>query len=101
MNARFAACLALFLPLAAAATPDPAQGGRLVETHKCEACHQDKVYGPTGTIYTRKDRRVQTLPKLKSQVALCNAQLNIGLFPEDEEHIVAFLNARWYKLPAK
>jgi cytochrome c5 len=96
-----AAVLATALPVLACAAGSPAEGGKLVESSKCEACHQDKVYGPTGTIYTRKDRKVTTWPRLKAQVAACNSQLNLGLFPEDEEHIAAYLNATWYKLPTK
>lgn len=101
MNARAAAWLALFVPLAAVAAPDAAKGRRLVEEKKCEACHQAKVYGPPGTIYLRKDRKVATWARLRSQVAMCNSQLDLGLFPEDEEHVAAFLNATYYKLPAK
>ena len=101
MKARFAACLALLIACAAAAAPDATEGGKLVDAKKCEICHQDKVRGPPGTIYTREGRRVQSWQKLKSQVALCNAAMDMGLFPEEEEHIAAFLNARWYKFPAK
>jgi hypothetical protein len=101
MNIHVAICLALLVPLAALATPDAAEGGKLVQTHKCEACHQSKVYGPTGTIYLRSDRKVTTWARLKSQVAACNTMLKIGLFPEEEEHIAAFLNQTYYKLPLK
>lgn len=99
---RTAACL---IPLSLFAIP-PAmalaeEGRKLVEEKKCEACHQQKVYGTPGTIYLRKDRKVQSWAKLKSQVALCNSELNIGLFPEEEESVAAFLNASWYKLPVK
>jgi hypothetical protein len=101
LKIRAAACLALLLPLAAAATPDAAEGRKLVETHKCETCHQDKVYGTIGTIYLRKDRKVTSWAQLKTQVAMCNTRLSIGLFPEDEENIAAHLNEAYYRLPAK
>jgi cytochrome c5 len=96
-----AVCLALLVPVAAVATPNAADGRRLVETHKCETCHQDKVYGSVGTIYLRKDRKVTSWAKLKSQVAACNSMLNIGLFPDDEESIAVYLNEAYYKLPTK
>ena len=92
---------ALATPVAAVAAPDAGAGRALVESKKCEACHQDKVRGPAGTIYLRKDRRVTSWPKLKSQVAMCNAQLNLGLFPEDELAIATYLNEAWYRFPAK
>jgi hypothetical protein len=96
-----AACLALLVPVAAVATPDAADGRRLVQTHKCETCHQDKVYGSVGTIYLRKDRKVTSWAKLRSQVAACNSMLKIGLFPEEEESIAMHLNEVYYKLPTK
>jgi cytochrome c551/c552 len=93
------ASAALFVPMAAAATPDAAEGGRLVKQHKCEGCHESKVYGPPGSIYTRKDRKVTSWAKLKAQVAACNSTLNVGLFPDDEEHVAKYLNDTWYRLP--
>jgi len=101
MLVRAALCLALLAPAAVIASPNPAEGRRLAQTHKCESCHQDKVYGPEGTIYLRKDRKVTSWPKLKAQVAACNSMLNIGLFPEEEESIAAHLNDVYYKFPAK
>src|SRR5512134_2269551 len=98
---RVAVCLSLSAPLAAAAAPNAAEGRKLAQTHKCETCHQNKVYGPEGTIYLRKDRKVTSWPKLKAQVAACNSMLNIGLFPEEEENIAAHLNEAYYKFPLK
>ena len=101
MKFRAAASLAFFVPLAAVAAPDATAGRKLVQDHKCETCHQDNVYGPVGAIYLRKDRKVTSWAKLESQVAACNSMLNIGLLPEEEEHIVKFLNETYYKLPSK
>jgi hypothetical protein len=53
--------------------------------------------GDAKAIYLRKDRKVASLPQLKARVALCNSELNLGLFPEDEEHIVAFLDQTYYR----
>ncbi len=96
-----AALLATALPALAFAAPSADEGKKLVESTKCERCHQDKVYGPVGTVYTRQDRKVTSWAKLKAQVALCNSELGLGLFPEDEEHIATFLNGAYYKLPVK
>jgi hypothetical protein len=101
MMMRVLAGLAVLVPLTAIATPNAKEGHKLVQTHKCETCHQEKVYGPVGTIYLRQDRKVTSWAKLKSQVAACNTMLNTGLFPEEEEHIAAFLNETYYKLPTK
>jgi hypothetical protein len=83
--------------LPAIAAGDPAEGGKLVAERKCETCHHNKTMGDAKAVYLRKDRKVTSLEKLKSQVALCNSELNLQLFPDDEEHIVAFLNETYYK----
>ena len=86
--------------LAAADKGDPAEGKKLVAESKCEVCHENKTLGVPGAIYTRKDRKVTDYAKLKSQVSLCTTQLNLALFPEDEESIVSYLNHAWYKFSA-
>ena len=91
------ALLAAFVGTPALAAPSAAEGRKLVEQNKCENCHHNKTLGDATAIYQRKDRRVTSLEKLKAQVAACNTQLNIGLFPEDEEHVVAFLDDTYYK----
>ena len=92
----------LLLATLAHAAPDPAEGKKLVAEKNCETCHHNKTMGDAKAIYLRKDRKVTTLEKLKTQVALCNSQLSLQLFPEDEEHIVAYLNQTYYKFaPAK
>jgi cytochrome c2 len=95
------ALLATALPVLAIAAGSAGEGRKLVDSTKCETCHQNKVYGPVGTVYLRKDRKVTSWPKLKAQVALCNSELNLGLFPEDEEHIATFLDATYYKFPSR
>src|SRR5690349_14650234 len=80
---------------------DPAEGKKLVDEKKCELCHHNKTMGDAKAIYLRKDRRVTTMEKLKAQVAACNSELNLQLFPDDEEHIVAFLNDTYYKFGKK
>ena len=73
----------------------------LVEASKCELCHHNRTLGDAKAVYLRKDRKVTSLEKLKAQVTACTTQLNLGLFPDDEEHIVAYLNETYYKFPAK
>ena len=76
---------------------DPAEGKKLVAEKSCEACHNNKTMGDAKAIYLRKDRKVTSMEKLKAQVALCNSELNLQLFPDEEDHIVAFLNDQYYK----
>lgn len=77
------------------------EGRKLVAQHKCEACHHNKTMGDAKAVYLRKDRRVTTIEKLKAQVTACNTELNIGLFPEDEEHVVAYLDDAYYRFGKK
>ena len=88
--------LAALIPLSAIAA-DPAEGKKLVAEKNCESCHHNKTLGDAPAVYLRKDRKVTSLEKLKAQVALCNSELGLQLFPDEEEHIVAYLNQAYYR----
>ena len=83
------------------AAPNAAEGKKLVDEKKCELCHNNKMMGDAKAIYLRKDRKVTGWEKLKSQVAACNTQLSLELFPEEELHVAHFLNETYYKFPVK
>jgi hypothetical protein len=89
--------LAAGLLAGAAWAGDPALGEKMVTEKNCAACHQRLVGGDGSKIYLRDSRRVKTLPQLGAQVSFCSSQLKTGWFPEDEEHVVAWLNHRYYK----
>ena len=93
--------VALAFSMSAFAAPDAAEGKKLVAEKKCESCHHNQTLGDAKAIYLRKDRKVTSLEKLKAQVALCNSELNLQLFPDDEEHIVLFLDQTYYKFSAR
>ena len=76
------------------ANGDSAQGQALVDKD-CNECHV-RQFGDRDRIYMRADRRVKTPEQLRAQVAFCNTQLATGYFPEEEEHIAAWLNQRYY-----
>jgi cytochrome c2 len=96
----FAALVSAGLSHAEAAQPapfangDPQRGHALVDKD-CHACHV-RLFGDQDRIYTRADRRVKTPAQLRAQVAYCNTQLGSGYFPDEEEHIAAWLNQRYY-----
>ena len=98
-TALFATAAAL-LAFPAVGAGDPAQGAKLVAEKKCETCHHNQTLGDAKAVYLRKDRKVTSLEKLKAQVAGCNTQLNLQLFPDEEEHIVAHLDKTYYKFSA-
>ena len=72
-------------------------GRKLAAAAKCAKCHSEKVGGDGSRMYTRPDRKVKTPGQLLTQVGVCNTQLNTGWFPEDEEHVAAFLDRDYYK----
>ena len=87
------------LPVRAAG--DVSEGEKLVAEKHCEGCHNNRTYGDAQAVYLRKDRKVTSLAKLRAQVALCNSELGLQLFPEEEEHVAAFLDSRYYHFTAK
>lgn len=99
----FRTCLLAILLAVPGATlaADAAEGKKLVAEKNCETCHHNKTMGDAQAIYTRKDRKVTSLAKLKAQVAVCNSELNLGLFPDEEEHIVKYLDTAYYHFSQK
>ncbi len=73
-----------------------ATAGAAMHAKDCVSCHVRQLGGDGTRMYTRTDRKVTTPEKLKAQVAYCNAQLSTGYFPEEEEHVAAYLNLRYY-----
>jgi hypothetical protein len=59
------------------------------EAH-CTRCHDSRVY-------TRSDRRINSLPALEAQVARCDANLATKLFPDDLSQLVEHLNKNYYQ----
>lgn len=78
---------------------DPAAGGKLYADAKCSGCHIQRVGGDGSAMYTRPDRRVKSADALLKQVRMCTTQLNTQWFPDEEEHVAAWLNQRYYKFP--
>ena len=78
------------------ATGDAATGAAMHEKD-CVACHVRRVGGDGTKMYTRAERKVTTPAKLRAQIALCNSELGTGYFPEEEDHVAAYLNLQYYK----
>jgi cytochrome c2 len=74
------------------------QNGKTLHQAKCYQCHAEKSgLGNGDVIYTRLDRKAKDLAKVKSMVAMCNTELRLDLFPEDEADLVAYINQQFYK----
>ena len=97
------AAMGLLLPAAWAQTVPPLyagadlqQGDKLIQEHKCTACHQQKVGGNGNAIY-KPLGRINTLGLLRGMVEQCNTELNMGLFPDEVTSIAAVLNRDHYR----
>ena len=89
-------------PALAQAQPAPfaagdAHAGRAIAERDCVGCHAQRFGGDADQMYRRSDRRVKTPAQLLAQVQACNVNLGKGYFPEEEEHIAAYLNLEFYK----
>ena len=74
----------------------PHEGQMLVQ-RDCIACHAQRYAGDHEQIYLRLDRRVRTPAQLMAQIQRCNTELGTNYFPEEEEHVAAYLNLHYYK----
>lgn len=77
---------------------DLTNGKEVHETKRCAACHSEETGRDETFIYLRDDRKVKTLFDLRRTVSMCNMQLQLGLFPEDERDVAAYLNHHFCKL---
>ncbi|WP_456416220.1 cytochrome c [Thiolapillus sp.] len=55
----------------------------------CTGCHD-------SNIYTRKKRRIDSLPRLASQVRMCDANLGKKLFENEIQSLTDYLNENYY-----
>jgi cytochrome c2 len=97
----FSLALSLALPAVADgpappfAKGDPKLGAQLA-SKDCDACHARRFDGDAERIYLRPDRKVRTAAQLSTQVSYCNSELGTAYFPDEEEHVAAFLNQQYY-----
>ena len=74
-----------------------AKAGKTIVERDCVGCHAQRFAGDPDQMYRRTDRRVRTPAQLLAQVQGCNANLGKGYFPEEEEHVAAYLNLEFYR----
>ncbi len=92
-----------FLSGAAAQTPPApfkagnSEAGRTLVEKDCVSCHAARFPGDPDKMYTRAEHKVKTPAQLLTQVQACNTNLGKGYFPDEEEHIAAYLNLQFYQ----
>lgn len=75
------------MSVALAADVDP----QALHAENCTSCHGSEVY-------TREDRKVNSLRALDTQVRMCRDNLGLSWFDEEVDGVVALLNEQYYKL---
>ncbi|QKT02670.1 cytochrome c [Ectothiorhodospiraceae bacterium 2226] len=79
----------LLASFAAGAQDTDVQRGKALHDANCTACHGTSVY-------TRPDRRIQSLHSLEQQVYRCRDNLGFEWPERDVKDLVAYLNQTFY-----
>ena len=75
-------------------------GEKLIQEHKCSACHARKVGGDGSAIYRPKER-INTAGALRGMVEYCNTELSLSLFPEEVTAMAAVLDRDHYHFESR
>jgi len=81
--------LLLLCATRAASAADIENGDDLHFEH-CTGCHEERVY-------TRNNRNVQSLERLRLQVRFCKDSLELIWFDEDVDDVVEYLERNYYR----
>lgn len=82
-----APCLLILMPVASATAEVDADK---LHAARCTGCH-------TTSVYTRPDRRVQSLEALSAQISTCGHGSGQPLGAEERIAITRYLNERYYR----
>jgi CxxC motif-containing protein (DUF1111 family) len=77
------------LSVQAALPGDMAEGKKLHDAN-CVSCHN-------ASVYTRRDRQVNSLSALNQQVDGCLHGAHLTLTPDQQKSLVKYLNEQFYK----
>lgn len=101
MKCLIAISVILLFTTAARADPfanaDPKIGKKYFDEAKCNTCHASLMGGDGNRIFTRPERKVKDAQALAKMVRFCVGQTGAGIFPEDIDHVAAYLNREFYK----
>ena len=71
--------------------------GKSLHDDNCIECHVSIQGGDGSGIYTRADRRIDSLPALRSQVNRCKDSMGVSWPADQIDDVVAYLNSMYYK----
>lgn len=73
--------------------------GKELHDENCVKCHVSIMGGDGSGIYTRPDRRIESLDGLNQQVNRCKTSLGVS-WPEHQiKDVITYLNKAFYKFP--
>ncbi|MFO7593558.1 MAG: cytochrome c [Pseudomonadota bacterium] len=88
--------LLLAAPLLAGTAQADVTRGEKLHNDQCISCHAARFDNNGAAIYTREDRRVNSLAGLKKQVNRCKNNLSIQWFDDEVQAVTDYLNATYY-----
>jgi len=89
--------ISILLITSTAVLAENIERGKSLHDENCTTCHSKMYPGDGNGIYTRENRRIETLDGLYMQVNRCKDSLGFK-WPEDQiEDLVAYLNKSYYK----
>jgi len=86
----------LAAPLFAGTAQADAGRGETLHNQQCIACHASRFGNNGAEIYTRSNRRVNSLEGLHKQVTRCKNNLEIAWFDDEVQDVTDYLNATYY-----
>ena len=87
-----------FFTLTAATAFANERRGKDLHEANCMSCHASLMGGKPNQIYTRSDRRVNSIDGLKNQVTRCKTTVGVA-WPEDQiNDVVEYLNKNFYHI---
>ena len=75
-----------------------AANGKYLHDESCIACHTSLTNGQPSSIYTRSDRKFNTLKGLNKQVKRCQNSVGANWFDDQIADVVEYLNTNYYKV---
>ena len=73
-----------------------AQTGNQLHQSNCIACHAAMTGGDGSVLYTRKNRRVNSMESLAKQVNRCQSSLGLNWSTSQQQNVQMFLNETYY-----
>lgn len=92
-----AAAVPVHAAVVMAALPASSADGKSFKDKDCIDCKGQPNGGDSARIYFRGERHPHPSDAMLAQVSYCSPEIGASYFPEEEEHIAAYLNKQYYR----